>query len=176
MTEPIRAIFDNLNRSRHLPSYQLERRLDIFLTPYLHRIIEAHVGTPLDPVIIPEMPLKQAGTNLTDKADYVLFSADRQTAYLVELKTDCASIREEQLSYLERCCQAPWRQALEGLKAVVKASQQRRKYIHLIHLLQRAGQVELTPKLLKCFETGATPRFEENWVMVTTAIEKVRPL
>ena len=40
MNEPIRLIFENLNRWRHLPNYQLERRFDVFLTPYLQKLDE----------------------------------------------------------------------------------------------------------------------------------------
>jgi hypothetical protein len=67
MNNPLATIFANLYRWRHLPSYQLERRFDIFLTPYLHRIVEAHTGAALHPIIVPEMPLKHDATNLTDK-------------------------------------------------------------------------------------------------------------
>ncbi len=176
MEEPIREIFANLDNWRHLPNYQLERRFDVFLTPYLLRIVQAHTNVALDPTIVPEMPLKQERTNLSDKADYVLFSADRRTAYLIELKTDCASIRAEQIAYLDRCCATPWCQTLDGLIEVARASQQRRKYIHLLSLLARAEQVRLQPDLLRIFSSGTAVRLQTEWVEVVSEVESVETI
>lgn len=92
MPNALDQIFDNLNRWRHFPNYQLERRFDVFLTPYLQRTVQDHCGVVLNSVIIPEMPLKQPATNHTDKVDYVMFSRDGLTVFLIELKTDCSSL------------------------------------------------------------------------------------
>ena len=56
LNEKINLIFENLDCWRHLPSYQLERRVDMFFSLYLKDILEMHVGR--SPVkVIPEFPL-----------------------------------------------------------------------------------------------------------------------
>src|SRR4051794_30956150 len=123
MNASIERIFSNLDRWRNLPCYQLERRFDIFLSPYLCELVESHVNEPLTNTIIPEMPLKQASSNLTDKVDYVLFSASGKTAYLIELKTDCDSDSKKQDKYLERVAErGGWRRALSDVPTVVAAT------------------------------------------------------
>lgn len=176
MNDPLREVLANLDRWRHLPSYQLERRFDVFLTPYLRGFVSTKVGVPLAEVIVPEMPLKQLERNLTDKADYALFSEDGSAAFLVELKTDSGSIRTKQDAYLLRAQTRPWRESLEELKRVVAASQKKRKYIHLLHLLERAGQLRLDPELSACFREGAVARFRSDWVNVTSRVESVKAL
>src|SRR5688572_28021872 len=142
-SDPLRQIFESLTCWRHLPSYQLERRLDVFLTPYLKELIEKKLVARLRPVIVPEMPLKQAGRNHTDKVDYVMFSEDGATAYFVELKTDCDSFRKKQDAYLVRATgEQRWQLALEELTEVVEASRKRRKYVHaVVAQVRRAGRV-----------------------------------
>jgi len=176
MNDPLREVLENLHRWRNLPSYQLERRFDVFLTPYLRGIVAAKVKVPLHDVIIPEMPLKQVEGNLTDKADYALFSADGRAAFLVELKTDCGSVRAKQDAYLLRAASRPWRESLAELTGVVTASKMKRKYVHLLHLLERAGQVQLDPALSECFREGAAARFRPAWVSVTSRVESVTAL
>jgi hypothetical protein len=176
MRNPLHQIFTNLDRWRHLPGYQLERRFDIFLSPYLRQIVEAKVGVVLDQTIVPEMPLKQLTTNLSDKVDYVLFSANRSAGFLIELKTDCGSVRTKQDDYLEHVAARPWREVLEDLKLVAQASGSRRKYIHLLALLQRAGQVKLSAELMRCFDNGQPARFKPQWVEVTTKVDFVTPI
>jgi hypothetical protein len=169
MNDALTQIFSNLDRWRHLPNYQLERRLDIFLTPYLQRAIERCRGVSLSPIIVPEMPLKQEQTNRSDKVDYVMFSQDGKTVFLIELKTDCASLRGEQDSYLARI---KWRATLENLSQIVTATKSRRKYFHLLKLLERAGQITLHETLTDCFKPAASPRFASDWVTVVTQVEK----
>jgi hypothetical protein len=167
MSDRLDQLFQNLDCWRHLPAYQLERRFDIFLSPYIRDVVAAHVGGELDPVIVPEMPLKQEGTNRSDKVDYVLFSADRRTVYLIELKTDCASERDAQDEYLKRAAGLPWSQVLRNLVDIVDATQSRRKYLHLLHLLARAGQVRLDPQLVPSLDPVKSPRFRREWVTVS---------
>ena len=79
-------VFANLDRWRHLPNYQLERRADIFFSVYLRGLMEEVTGVALDDVIIPELPIKREliwsdlATDKSVKVDYVLFSKDRGNA------------------------------------------------------------------------------------------------
>jgi hypothetical protein len=52
MSDTISKIFDNLDSWRHLPSYQLERRADIFFAAYLPELLMARFGTALGTQLI----------------------------------------------------------------------------------------------------------------------------
>ena len=108
-------VFQNLDRWRHLPAYQLERRADAFFSPYLKGLLEDFTRDRLMDIIIPELPIKDEHSHRSAKVDYALFSEDRTVAYLVELKTDLGSRRESQDLYLERAKQMGFRSILEGL-------------------------------------------------------------
>ena len=91
--DPLPQVFDLLTQWRDLPNYQLERRADIFFAVYLARVLEEKVGLAIDPILIPEFPLKKDGNNLSNKADYLLLARDKSQAFLVELKTEMSSRR-----------------------------------------------------------------------------------
>ena len=97
MTGPtIDRVFDTLEEWRRLPSYQLERRADIFFAMFLTDALEKHIKTELERFVIPELPLRK-GTLRTNKGsndlnrsvklDYVVFSKDYKRVFFVELKT-----------------------------------------------------------------------------------------
>jgi hypothetical protein len=146
-------LFANLDRWRHLPNYQLERRADIFFSVYLRELVAAHVGCALSSVIIPEMPLKRSMVvepgpgNLSVKVDYVLFSEDRQQVFFVEFKTDQDSRRSGQDQYLTNAVRVGFREILRVLVEILGATSSRRKYYHLLHLLAQAGQIRLGEEL-----------------------------
>ena len=105
-------IFDRLQRWAKFPKYALERRLDIFLTPFLEDYISSELGgTAL--LVAPEFPLlaslfrkpKREGTRppppgLTVNVDYLFYvKRDGHGAWvLLELKTDCNSYDPNQLA------------------------------------------------------------------------------
>ncbi|HEV8321235.1 MAG TPA: hypothetical protein VG389_06430, partial [Myxococcota bacterium] len=95
-------LFVLMDRWRSLPSYQLERRADIFFAPFLAGFVGSMEGVVIAPTIVPEFPVRQQDSNRTDKVDYVLFSADRTRVFFLELKTDVGSLRTEQNQYLAR--------------------------------------------------------------------------
>ena len=57
----IDPVFDLLDRWRHLPAYQLERRADVYFALYLPEVLEAVTGTPIDPRLVPELPFLSEG-------------------------------------------------------------------------------------------------------------------
>jgi hypothetical protein len=78
----LNRLFGLLNRWRHFATYQFERRVDIFFALYLREIVESRVKDPLFDTMIPEFPLWLDKLKL---ADYMLFSQDKKTVYLLEL-------------------------------------------------------------------------------------------
>jgi hypothetical protein len=154
------ALLDNMERWRHFPSYQLERRADVLFSLYLVEIIERAFGNEsspcaVNPIIIPEFPLRKLsirGENNGDwdcqsignrswKADYFLLSKDARKAFLIELKTDMGSRNDVQDDYLHQAQEAGIKNLVEGVLALHNASAAKRKYRHLIEALVKLDLV-----------------------------------
>lgn len=159
----IADVFTQLDRWRHLPSYQLERRADIYIALFLDTFVAAAEQTPIHPVVIPEFPIKrdliwpEKPTNKSVKVDCVLFSQDKTKVYFIELKTDADSRRKAQDDYLARSTEIGFRAILEGLLIVAKHSLAVRKYYHLLTHLSQAGVLTLPPDIeARAFERQPT--------------------
>ncbi len=147
MTEDKRAndIFGLLDKWRHFPDYQLERRADIFFSLYLSDVVSKHFGVALEKEVIPEFPIKrdliwpEKPTNKSVKVDYLLTARDRSKVYFVELKTDSKSRREAQDTYLVRSQKLGFKPILEGLKAIMRSTAAHQKYHHLANQLSALG-------------------------------------
>lgn len=155
--DPISELFEQLDTWRHFPAYQLERRADAFFALYLREVLEEVSGVPLSPIVIPELPLRR-GTlwlgenNQAVRVDFALFAKDGSRAYLVELKTDLASLRERQDAYLERARGIGLRPIVEAIvRDILPATVEEQKYVHLVAALAQLGLVELPPELEPAF-------------------------
>jgi hypothetical protein len=142
----INALFDNLDAWRHLPSYQLERRADIFFSIYLPDLLHAYLGVQVEG-LIPEFPLRigaidpQSPSNQSFKVDYLVKCSSQ--VVLFELKTDAGSRRDRQDQYLERAKQVGLAALLGGVRDIYRASASKRKYCHLLYSLQQLGFIVL---------------------------------
>jgi hypothetical protein len=144
----IEKIFDNLEAWRNLPSYQLERRLDIFLSPHLGSILAGVLSNDdfKAAVIIPEFPLSQGwkgGTGsapaLSDKVDYLAIAGD-QVAF-VEFKTDQSSISGHQLDYLRKAWSMSFAEILSSIERQLHKTKSAHKYAFFLELLAKEGRV-----------------------------------
>ena len=150
----INTPFDRMDAWRHFPSYQLERRADLFFALYLVEVLEARLGFPLCPELIPEFPVR-IGTiypddprnNQSCKIDYVALSAARDKVVLVELKTEVRSRRGKQDEYLLAAQKAGLRALLEGLLDIFRATKSKRKYFCLLTYLERMGLLRLPERM-----------------------------
>jgi len=178
---PLQTIFRHLDRWRHLPAYQLERRADIFFSAYLKGMLEEFTGTELEERIIPELPIKRdiiwpdKPSNQSVKVDYALFSKDRNTVYLVELKTDAASRRDSQDDYLEKARRAGLPCILEGIKAIALKTNARQKYYHLLVSLSELGLMSLPADLEDYLYPRARPGLTERLRQVTAEVHNPGP-
>lgn len=93
--DPLVQIFWNLRRWSGYPKYALERRLDIFLTPYLPGFLSERLGTRVR-LVAPEFPLKHGNTRHTVNADYLFLAPKLRTWIFLELKTDARSVGVDQ--------------------------------------------------------------------------------
>jgi hypothetical protein len=163
------AVLALLDQWRHLPSYQLERRADIFFALYLPGIIEHALGVEVDARVIPEFPIKREDNNQTTKVDYFLLSKDRGAAFLVEFKTEMDSRNEVQDAYLEMARRRGLSRLLEDIPIVAAASNQKAKYVHLLHALSDLGLLALPDDL----DDYAFPKARRG---ITGKLEAVRAI
>ena len=165
-------VFELLNRWRHLPFYSLETRAAPFFALFLRDVLSAKFGTEMHGTVIPEFPLRigslyttdeerkelDAGRNQSFNVDYVAFAKDKSTAFLVELKTDMGSKRDEQDKYLCKARDVEFNLLVRGVRKLAKASNSKQKYVHLLHQLSLAkfvcGNEELCELYKKSFSKG----------------------
>lgn len=142
--DPITELFERMDEWRHLPSYQLERRADVFFSLYLPEVLEKELGFPMREHLIPEFPVAKGvldsasgPDNRTFKIDYLARSRDGESLVFVELKTDNASIRREQEHYLDEARDKGLPELLDALRAVITKTRARGKYGCLLAQLER---------------------------------------
>jgi hypothetical protein len=145
-------LFDLLNRWRHLPAYQLERRADVLFAMYLPAFLSDHLGVPIRPELIPEFPVR-LGTiypsgpakqqNLSCKIDFLAMSRDGSRVLFVELKTDGLSRRQRQDDYLSEAQRAGMPALLRGLLSIFEQTNAKAKYAHLLKLLESVDLLTL---------------------------------
>lgn len=158
----ISDLFCQLNSWRHLPDYQLERRADIFFALFLPEVLGKHFGICINPILIPEFPIKKVAVapwlaksrrdNRSIKVDYLALQKSpdgkfAEQAFLVELKTDIASRREEQDKYLGYAVDAGLQKLIKGVLEICSVTRQKSKYVHLLYLLSKANLIEYEDNL-----------------------------
>ncbi len=152
----IDKIFSRLNDWRNLPAYQLERRADIFFAVYLEKIFKEYFPEDLED-IIPEFPVRigtiypdpelapepvpERNINRSDKIDYCVFTKSGKI-YLVELKTDNASISKEQLIYYYASIKKGFKEIINGIFQLCDTTHSRAKYAYLLNKLMNLGAVK----------------------------------
>ena len=140
----IERVFDLLDSWRHLPTYQLERRADIFFALFLPEVLKADL-------LIPEFPIKSREStdndnNLSKKVDYFALSQDGEQAFLIELKTDMRSIDKDQIEFLKYTARnRKVKDLVEDIIDILKPPKEKRrnqkratrqKYVHLLSRLR----------------------------------------
>lgn len=190
----IKKLFTRMDDWRHLPSYQLERRADLFFSLYLPEVLskvlsEEYPDIDIRQDLIPEFPIRigtidktKRENNQSKKVDYLALSADGTTAYLIELKTDNASITAGQTETLVSACKKTFTELLEGLLEIFKSdslnSIRRRKYLYLLNKLGHMKQIYMPDKLKKIMDNktlyGITKASKD--LKVTTKVEQIMPV
>ncbi len=98
----LEVLFARLREWSRFPKYSLERRIDIFLTPFLAPFLSARMEAPVT-LVAPEFPIKLESSNQSVNVDYLLRRDGRAPAWIfLELKTDARSLRDEQLAHYLR--------------------------------------------------------------------------
>lgn len=139
----INELFDLMDKWRYFPAYQLERRSDIFFAIYLKTLISEQYKFQID-TIIPEFPVRvgtvyQNESNESFKMDYVAVCQEMKKVFLVELKTDVSSVRENQIKYFKRAQKINVKGLVDGLIKIYDATNQKTKYQNLLREVERLG-------------------------------------
>ena len=169
-------VFELLDDWRHLPTYQLERRADIFFALFLPEVLrEFDQTTEVRCPIIPEFPIKNADNNKSKKVDYLALSKNEEEklAFIVELKTDMASKRTKKEKEKQEYFLSKFEQGMEGLvRDILKiclTTKERKKYSHLLWRLSKLGLVEGVNEIIySLYENGKRP-FKEALCSVEPA-------
>lgn len=135
--EEILKIFETLDHWRHLPAYQIERRVDIFFAMYLPYALEACCNVKIKEHLVPEFPIKKKYSHRSYKADYLAISKDGGRAFLIELKTDMKSRRKKQDDAYKRAENMGLRRLVEEIIRIRRKTKQQRKYGELLDLLAK---------------------------------------
>ena len=159
-------VFTKLDGWRHLPAYQLERRVDVFFGLFLTEIIAGLCDREpkldalgYDVTVVPEFPLhkkllgipqerqeqlKNSKDNRSLNVDFAVFCSTphRKRIFLVELKTDLKSIKTPQLQNMAKAKGKP-RQLLCGVLKAAEVSAEPRKYAQLIWQLSQLGCIKI---------------------------------
>lgn len=183
----IERVFEVLDKWRHLPAYQLERRADIFFALYLPEVLGKHFGMKVDPLLVPEFPIKKKGDNTSNKADYLALQESEggepaKQPFLVELKTDMASLTsskaKNQKKLLEEAAEKDIEDLVCGVIDISKSKHaDRRKYIHLLWRLQELGLVsgvnkDVYTRAFPEVKPGDVPKVKSG--VVTKGLAKVK--
>ncbi len=145
----IQSVFDRMEQWRHLPAYQLERRVDIFLSFCLPEVVKSKFELKQDDelFVVPEFPLHKGAVfnaaknkNQSVKVDFAVFAKKEKRIFLVEFKTDNNSINLDQLKCMRKANNA--NTLLKGVKECALHSDNLRKYAHLIWTLQDIGCIK----------------------------------
>ena len=152
----LRRTFDTLDEWRHLPAYQLERRVDVYFGLLLPEIVEAQFGVAQkDLVVVPELPLHKGLLGLSEKGkddnqsvkvDFAVFSLNQENKpllLLVELKTDKNSTDAHQLERMRKAKCAGAKELLRGIVKCANNSDDLRKYAQLIWKLKEIGCIRV---------------------------------
>jgi len=155
----ISNILDLMDLWRHYPSYQLERRVDIWVGFFLKAFLEQKTRQCVR-TIIPEFPLRlgtlfpeKEGTraaNYSCKVDFLVTYRNLSKVTLLELKTEQGSRNEVQDKVLLAARAAGLSAVIRGVLLLNIATAAEGKYGCLLDALVKGGILKSKQGLLRC--------------------------
>jgi hypothetical protein len=154
----VNQLFDRLDHWRKFPTYQLERRADIFFALYLPQVLKEVFGFHSDK-ILPEFPVRygdvhpeKEGWNKSYRIDYVAVDKNQKKVLLIELKTDNNSLRKTQDDYLETAKSLNIPGLVKSFNRIRNASRSIKKYRNYLDEMIKIGWFEESENGLKISE------------------------
>lgn len=140
------SYFEMMRDWKKLPAYRAEPRVDSIVGYYMPEFASEFLN---DKVVgmIPELPLRLAtldnnkSGDKSFKVDFYLLGATGNH-YLVEFKTDSASIRANQYKYLDQSKTAGIEAIINGIVQISGVSIYKDKYSHLLSKLRSLGLID----------------------------------
>ena len=164
-TDDFNRLIDLIKHNKEFPYYAAERRIDLFISLYIDRILNRFYGKDVI-YVAPEFPIKHKRNNQADKADLLCAFSETKQPIIVEIKTDAKSFKDDQLQrYVENTANY-WEQIIQGLSIVVEASisDYRVKYFYLLKTLLDKGLVK--------YKLGADKQLAEQISDLITSTER----
>ena len=143
----LNRLFELLTDNKKFPSYQAERRIDIFINLFLEEIIRNEYSDSKISFVAPEFPLKTSEISKkgkeyhrSTKVDYLCkrtLPESSSTILLIELKTDATSYNPIQHQIYRNY--NTWEKCVTGLKEIIMKGKltftNRLKYFYLVYTL-----------------------------------------
>lgn len=155
-------VFERLDEWRHFPKYELERRVDIFFSFYIKKIIELKTNNKnLVDIIIPEFPVMKMllieDYKKLDSINIDFFISDsfQKNVFFVELKTDVKSRRSKQDKNMNKIKEINFNKIIEGI--IIRSKKEpkdKEKYIFLLKKLGELGYILNYNKLISKITRG----------------------
>jgi hypothetical protein len=137
----LREVFQQLVHFKDLPKYQLERRVDGFISVFLPDILRATCDWDTE-IVAAEFPIKRESDNQSTNVDYLLYRSENRSAddawLFVELKTDKGSFDEVQYSTYKRARISGMANLAEDLNQIYSKTRHKKKYKALFKKLKSA--------------------------------------
>lgn len=132
-------LFQQMAADKGLPKYQFERRVDAILAVLLPDLLSQLDDGDVR-YVVSEFPLKKVTGNQSTNVDHVYFDHKAERWLFCELKTDAASVRDDQISIYIDAVKVGMPALVDGVYAIRAATLQPGKYTAL---LQRVAALPL---------------------------------
>lgn len=164
LSDSLIVLMKHLVKWRQYPKYALERRLDIFLTPFLAPYLSERMEAPVE-LVAPEFPLKRPGNAQSTNIDYLLYCrSERDPRWVfLELKTDARSISKEQLSTYLRLAGRPFLEIVDNVeKGIAPHSKHAEKYERLLKHVRKGRTDRLTDRIEIAYLSPKRPAQDDS--------------
>ena len=151
--DPLESVLAQLDRWRHLPKYKLEQHVDVLFGMTLPTVIRSVFKTEGEVHVIPEFPIHhrtvgKGDSNQSFNIDFAAFIQGGEEVFLVELKTDANSIKQQQLCDMRKIVRyRKFRDVIKAIPKIAKHSKQKAKYLHLVCELSHAGAMTASAEI-----------------------------
>lgn len=162
-----------LDRWRHLPAYQLERPAATFFALFLPEVLKKEFcELEEEPEIVPEFPIKKPTNHQSHNVDFFAYARGCRHSFLVELKTDMASVDEAQKERLKCAARSGLEKLVCDVKDLAINSPYKQKYVHLLWHLQELGLLSgvesVFQKAFPCVKCGIVKKIQNIRITGTT--------
>lgn len=130
------TLFRQMASDKSLPKYQFERRVDAILAVLLPDLLSQLDDADIR-YVVSEFPLKKNSGHQSTNVDHVYFDHSNQRWLLCEIKTDPASVRDDQIRIYLDAVKGRMPELIAGIRKIRAVSLKPNKYTALLERLER---------------------------------------